>query len=222
MTNIFGKWTSLIDKKEAENVLSYLCLEYNKKEIYPKQKDVFQALKLVSPDECRVVFIGQDPYPQRGVATGVAFANKRGTPEEDYSPSLKVIKNSIKSLENPNLVYTFDPSLEFWAKQGILMLNASLTVEVNKIGSHVMIWRRFIAKLITNLSKYNNNLIFVLFGDLAKSFTPYIFNGTIIKTKHPAYYARNNELMPADVFLAVNRHLEKSGTSIKWCQSLTI
>lgn len=221
MTNIFGKWTSLIDKREAESVLSYLCLEYNKKEIYPKQKDVFQALKLVSPDECRVVFIGQDPYPQRGIATGVAFANKKGTSEEDYSPSLKVIKNSIKSLENPNLVYTFDPSLEFWAKQGILMLNASLTVEVNKIGSHVMIWRRFIAKLINNLSKYNNNLIFVLFGDLAKSFTPYIFNGTIIKAKHPAYYARNNELMPADVFLAVNKHLEKSGTPIEWCQSLT-
>lgn len=222
MINVFGKWINIIDKKEAEEVLSYLIQEYDKKEICPKQEDVFQAFRLINPDECRVVFIGQDPYPQRGVATGVAFANKRGTPEEDYSPSLKVIKNSIKSLENPNLVCTFDPTLEYWARQGILLLNASLTVEANKIGSHVMLWRRFIAKLITNLSKYNNNLIFVLFGELAKTFTPYIFSGTVIKTKHPAYYARNNESMPADVFLSVNRHLEKQGTKIEWCQSINL
>lgn len=218
MVNIFGKWADLIDKKEAERLLPYLNVEYSKKEIYPEQKDVFKAFRLVTPDDCRVVFIGQDPYPQRGIATGVAFANKMGTPEEDYSPSLKVIKNSIKSLENPNLVYTFDPTLEYWAKQGILMLNASLTVEVNKIGSHVMLWRRFISKLITNLSKYNNNLIFVLFGELAKTFAPYIFDGTIIKTKHPAYYARNNKPMPEEVFISVNRYLEESGTKIEWCQ----
>ena len=218
MVNIFGKWTSLIDKKEAERLLLYLNAEYNKKEIYPEQKDVFKAFRLVTPDDCRVVFIGQDPYPQRGIATGVAFANKMGTPEEDYSPSLKVIKNSIKSLENPNLVYTFDPTLEYWAKQGVLMLNASLTIEANKIGSHTMLWRRFMSKFIINLSKYNNNLIFVLFGELAKTFAPYIFSGTVIKVKHPAYYARNNKPMPDEVFISVNRYLEKSGTKIEWCQ----
>lgn len=220
MINIFREWTSLVDKNEAKILLSNLVIEYSKKEIYPNKEDVFKAFRLLTPDECRVVFIGQDPYPQRGIATGVAFANKRDTPEEDYSPSLKVIKNSIKNLENPNLVYTFDPTLEYWAKQGVLMLNASLTVEANKIGSHTMLWRRFMSKFITNLSKYNNNLIFVLFGELANTFAPYIFSETVIKVKHPAYYARNNKPMPEDVFLLVNRHLENYGTKIEWCQSV--
>ena len=220
MISIFREWTNLVDKNEAKILLSNLAAEYSKKEIYPNKEDVFKAFRLLTPDECRVVFVGQDPYPQRGIATGVAFANKMDTPEEDYSPSLKVIKNSIKNLENPNLVYTFDPTLEYWVKQGVLMLNASLTVEANKIGSHTMLWRRFISKFITNLSKYNNNLIFVLFGELANTFAPYIFSGTVIKVKHPAYYARNNEPMPEDVFLLVNRHLENYGTKIEWCQSV--
>lgn len=220
MYKIFGEWTSLIDKKEAEVLITNLIAEYNTKEIYPCREDVFKAFRMITPDECRVVFIGQDPYPQRGVATGIVFANKEGTPEEGYSPSLKVIRNSIKNLENPNLIYTFDPTLENWAKQGILMLNASLTVEANKIGSHTMLWRRFIAEFITNLSKYNNNLVFVLFGELAKTFTPYIFSGTVIRTKHPAYYARNNEPMSEEVFLSVNRYLEKYGTKIEWCHSV--
>ena len=215
--NVLGEWDRFIDHGEARKLLPILINLYEFSEVCPAKENVFRAFNLTTPDECKVVFIGQDPYPQRGVATGVLFGNKVNTPESEYSPSLKVIRNSIKDLENSNLVSNFDPSLESWAKQGILMLNSSLTVEVNRIGSHTMIWRRFIAKFINNLSRYNDSLIYVLFGELAQTFSPYIFGGTILKVKHPAYYARTNTPMPSNVFNDINTILDKYGTSIEWC-----
>ena len=156
MNRIIGEWANFIDKREAELLLPKLIGQYISEEVNPNMENVYKAFKIIKPNECRVVFIGQDPYPQRGKATGIVFANKEGTPEEDYSPSLKVIKNSIKNLENPNLVYTFDPTLENWARQGILMLNASLTTRVNEVGSHIMMWRGFMTKFISNISRYEN------------------------------------------------------------------
>ena len=220
MNRIIGEWANFIDKKEAELLLPKLVWQYSSEEVYPNKEDVYKAFRIIKPSECRVVFIGQDPYPQRDKATGIVFANKEGTQEEDYSPSLKVIKNSIKDLENPNLIYTFDPTLESWARQGILMLNASLTVKVNEVGSHVMMWRGFMTKLISNISKYEN-IIFVLFGSLAQTFIPYIHSDNYIIEKHPAYYARANTPMPSDVFVEVNRRLREMGTSeINWCQTV--
>lgn len=217
MNRGFKEWIYFIDKYEAERLLPILDDYYNAFEIYPKKEDVFRAFSLCNPNDCKVVFIGQDPYPQRGIATGILFGNKQCTKEDDYSPSLKVIKKSIKNLENPNIVYTFDPTLENWAKQGILMLNASLTVEVNRIGSHTMLWRRFMARFINNFSKYNNNIVWVLFGELAQTFAPYIFQGKVFKVKHPAYYARTNTDMPCSIFSEVNDYLKKYGTEINWC-----
>lgn len=217
MNRIFKEWIYFIDKYEAERLLPILVDYYNAFEISPKKEDVFKAFSLCNPNDCKVVFIGQDPYPQRGVATGILFGNKQGTKEDDYSPSLKVIKESINNLENPNIVYTFDPTLESWAKQGILMLNASLTVEVNRIGSHTMLWRRFIARFINNFSKYNNNIVWVLFGELAQTFAPYIFQGKVFKVKHPAYYARTNKKMPCSIFNKVNDYLSRYNTKIDWC-----
>lgn len=221
MHGFLDKWKNIIDEKEAYNILPQLVWTYSIAEVYPNKQDVFKAFRIIEPSECRVVFIGQDPYPQRGKATGIVFANKIDTPEEDYSPSLKVIKNSIKSLEKPNLVYNFDPTLESWAKQGILMLNASLTVEANKVGSHVMMWRKFMTKLVNNLSKYNKDIIFVLFGSLAQTFIPYIHSDNYIVEKHPAYYARTNTLMSSDVFTEVNKRLKEIGANeIIWCQNV--
>ena len=221
MHGFLDKWKNIVDEKEAYNILPQLVWTYSIAEVYPNKQDVFKAFRIIEPSECRVVFIGQDPYPQRGIATGIVFANKRDTPEEDYSPSLKVIKNSIKSLEKPNLVYNFDPTLESWAKQGILMLNASLTVEANKVGSHVMMWRKFMTKLVNNLSKYNKDIIFVLFGSLAQTFIPYIHSDNYIVEKHPAYYARTNTLMSSDVFTEINKRLKEIGTNeIVWCQNV--
>lgn len=86
------------------------------------------------------------------------------------------------------------------------MINSALTVEMNKIGSHVMLWRPFIAKLLKNLSYNKTSIVYVLFGRQAQTFKPYINEKTnyIIEIEHPAYYARTNTKMSSKVFEDVN------------------
>ena len=106
------------------------------------------------------------PYPQKGVATGILFGNKKEVLEEDLSPSLKIIKEAVINFEIPHNNIIFDQTLENWAKQGILMINSALTVEMNKIGSHVMLWRPFISKLLKNLSESSCSIVSVSYTHL--------------------------------------------------------
>lgn len=184
----------------------------------PDKNDIFKAFSYCSPDNCKVVFLGQDPYPQKGVATGILFANKSETLPEQLSPSLKVIKNSLfEDLHISEKDSNFDPSLISWAEQGILMINSALTVEMNKVGSHVMIWRPFISKLLRNLSLYNPDILFVLFGSQADTFRPYINKeSTVLEIPHPAYSARTGKKFPL-IFNAINEILAKKGKEkIRW------
>ena len=218
----FGKWMKVIDKEELKQVLlklkgthpSLLC---------PSMPNVFRAFELCPYDKCRVVFIGQDPYPQKGVATGILFGNHKETDEDDLSPSLQVVKESVINFEIPHNFITFDSSLESWAKQGILMINSALTCEMNRVNSHVMIWRPFIAKLLKELSNRETGLIYVLFGRRAQTLKPYInqrFND-IIEVEHPAYFARRNEKLPYHIWSDINRLLKgKYNEEIIWFNEL--
>ena len=96
------------------------------------------------------------------------------TKEDNYSPSLKVIKDACVDLHYSNNSIIFDPTLEYWGRQGILLLNSALTTEVNKIGFHTMMWRPFISSFLKNFSEINPGTIYVLFGEQAKTFKPYI------------------------------------------------
>ena len=161
----------------------------------------------------------QDPYPQKGVATGLALANNSKTLESDLSPSLKIIKEAVIDFEVPHNCIIFDQTLESWARQGILMLNSALTVEMNKVGSHTMLWRPFIAKLLKSLSEYNTAIIYVLFGRQAQSFKPYINDklNHVIEIEHPAYFARNGTKMPHQLFIDIsNKVKELYGVPLKW------
>ena len=183
----------------------------NPNNICPKKENVFNAFKLCGLSDCVAVFLGQDPYPQKGVATGILFGNSAETREKDLSPSLKVIKESaIDFTKTHNYPIEFDNTLESWAKQGILMINSALTVETEKIGSHTNLWRPFISQLLKSLSEYQTGIVYVLFGKQAQTFEPYIskVNNLILKENHPAYYARANQRMPSDVFVEVNRYLK--------------
>lgn len=212
--DVFNDWYKYFDSYELYKLLPSLVKMYNDgTQMCPKQSDVFKAFRTCPYNECRVIFIGQDPYPQKDVATGILFANKQEVKEKDYSPSLKVIKESIKNLENQNNCYTFDPTLMNWASQGILMLNSALTVELGKIGSHTMLWRNFISKFLFNVSR-SKEFVFVLFGEQAKTFKPYIKSNNIICVKHPAYYARKGLTMPSKVFEDINKALNKE--PINW------
>lgn len=217
----FGRWMRVIDKRELESVLSKLGPEYKRKPICPAQSNVFKAFEVCPYDKLKVVMLGQDPYHQKGVATGILFGNKEGTRDEDLSPSLQVIKEAAINFEIPHNCIIFDPTLESWAKQGILMINSALTVEMNKIGSHVMLWRPFIASLLKKLSENETGIIYVLFGKQAQTFKPYInkqFN-TVLEENHPAYFVRTGEAMPHTVFEQISK-LTKGmyGMPITWYQ----
>lgn len=217
----FGRWMRVIDKRELESVLSKLGPEYKRKPICPAQSDVFKAFEVCPYDKLKVVMLGQDPYPQKGVATGILFGNKEGTRDKDLSPSLQIVKEAAINFEIPHNCIIFDSTLESWAKQGILMINSALTVEMNKIGSHVMLWRPFIASLLKKLSENDTGIIYVLFGKQAQTFKPYInkqFN-TVLEENHPAYFARTGEAMPHTVFEQISK-LTKGmyGMPITWYQ----
>ena len=217
----FGGWMRVIDKRELESVLSKLGPEYKRKPICPAQNSVFKAFEVCPYDKLKVVMLGQDPFPQKGVATGILFGNKKGTRDEDLSPSLQIVKEAAINFEIPHNCIIFDPTLESWAKQGILMINSALTVEMNKIGSHVMLWRPFIASLLKKLSENKTGIIYVLFGKQAQTFKPYInkqFN-IVLEENHPAYFARTGEAMPHTVFEQISK-LTKGiyGIPITWYQ----
>lgn len=202
-----GNWEKIMDLPLLYKTLNQIPVD----KICPRQEDVFNAFKLCKFEDCKVVFLGQDPYPQKGVATGILFGNKPDVKEVNLSPSLQVIKEAaIDYTKTHNYPIYFDNTLESWAKQGILMLNSALTVEINHIGSHTNLWRPFISKFIRALSQYQTGIVYVLFGQQAQTFGPYIskFNNHILKENHPAYYARTNKRMPSDLFKEVNKYVK--------------
>lgn len=209
----FGEWMRFIDLPELSKVIHKLNALYKEKLLTPAYADVFKAFLLCKVSDLKIVIIGQDPYPQKNVANGLAFGNKIET--TTLSPSLQIIKNSIYTGEG-----VFDITMESWAKQGILLLNNGLTCELNKPQSHVMLWRPFMVKLLKNLSEWETGLVYILFGAQAQTLEPYInkkFN-YVLKEKHPAYYARTGEDMPNTVFLEAARILkENNNISVKWC-----
>ena len=213
----FGDWMKVLDRNETMKIMGWLR-SINQSTLCPNIKDVFKAFKLCPYNKCRVVFIGQDPYPQRGVAQGVLFGNSSDTPENKLSPSLQIIKESVINFEIPHNLITFDPTLESWAKQGILMINSALTTEVGKIGVHMMKWRPFMIAFLKQMSMINPGIIYVLFGSQAQILEPYINkNNYVLKIEHPAYFARTNKKMPYHIWKDINKILyDLYGERIEW------
>lgn len=219
----FGDWMKVLDRKETVKIMNWLKTT-DSSTLCPSIKNVFKAFKLCSYNECKVIFIGQDPFPQKGVAQGVLFGNSSNTPEDKLSPSLKVVKESVINFDIPHNLITFDPTLESWAKQGILMLNSALTTEVGKVGIHTLKWRPFIGSFLKNMSEKNTGIIYVFFGSQAKSLNTYINNNNNYKLfiEHPAYYARLNKRMPSDIWYTVQKLVYNIyGTLIEWYKEET-
>lgn len=217
----FGDWSTVIDEGKLMPTIAVLNKLYKKGNITPNYGDIFKAFTLCSREACKIVFLGQDPYPQKNVATGLLFANREET--VNLSPSLEVIKEAAIDYTVPHGTIVFDITMEDWARQGILLLNSALTCEIGKPGSHAMLWRPFISDLLQNLSNKETGLVYVLFGAQAQTFEPYINSSLndIINAKHPAYYARIKQRMPSDVFKRINDIMvSRYGESINWYNEL--
>lgn len=216
LLDYFGDWLKVINVKELYNVIS--ILNKDKDNLCPSYNNIFKAFELVKLNDLRVVILGLSPYPQLNKATGIAFGNVRNTIDNELSPSLQVIKESVINYEIPHNNITFDPSFEYWESQGVLMLNSALTCKIGLPSSHLRLWRPFISKLIYNMSRYMTACVYVLFGEEAKTFAPYISEyNHIIKEKHPSYYARTNTKLRHSLWSEINNNLNNK---INWYEEV--
>ncbi|MEN8965527.1 MAG: uracil-DNA glycosylase [Polaribacter sp.] len=176
---IDDSWKNILqnefEKPYFKDLTSFVKNEYENYQCYPKEKDIFAAFDFCTFDNLKVVIIGQDPYHGPNQANGLCFSVKDGI---THPPSLINIFKEITA--DLGKEYPQSANLEKWAKQGVLLLNATLTVREHEAGSHQKQgWERFTDEVIKQISKEKESVIFLLWGGFAKKKTK-----LIDKTKH--------------------------------------
>jgi uracil-DNA glycosylase len=185
------------------------------KVIYPPGPLIFNAFNHTPFEQVRVVIIGQDPYHGPGQAHGLSFSVPNGIP---LPPSLQNIFKEISTDLNINMSRNGD--LTKWADQGVLLLNATLTVEQGKAGAHQgKGWERFTDAAIAALNKYRDGLVFVLWGSYAQKKGDMIDAGRhlVIKSVHPSPLSAHRGFFGNRQFSTINQYLlERGQTPIDW------
>jgi len=212
-----NKLSGEFEKEYMIAIKSFLLDCYKSgKEIYPKSSEIFNAFNHCDFNEVKVVIIGQDPYHGKGQANGLCFSVNNNIPKP---PSLV---NIFKELEN-DFSKKFDSengNLERWARQGVFLLNTTLTVEKNKPMSHSNIgWDKFTDKVIETLSKDSENLVFILWGNHAQKKIEKIniSNHMIIKSVHPSPLSAHRGFFGSKPFTKTNNYLKSKNISeINW------
>ena len=186
---------------------------------YPYNQNLFRAFEMCPLSKVKVVIIGQDPYhntykPNLPQAVGMSFSVPRGCPV----PSS--LKNIYKEISNtvPEFVMPKHGDLTGWAVQGVLLLNACLTVRPNSPGSHKQIWMGLVKKVITAILDTNKNAIFVLWGNNAKKLTKFLGQrATILEAAHPSGLSAHRGFFGCNHFVEINKILEETGQKqIDW------
>ena len=193
----------------------FLKEEYSSRRIYPHMNDIFNALKYTSLEDTRVVILGQDPYHGAGQAHGLCFSVKEGIPQP---PSLKNIFKEIQA------EYGFDPpisgELTGWAKQGVLLLNTTLTVREGTPQSHKGHgWEILTDKIIETVSKKHSPVVFILWGSNARAKRQLIDakRHLILECAHPSPLSAYAGFFGCNHFKIANDFLENHGLGkIDW------
>jgi uracil-DNA glycosylase len=210
------KMKMFILSQEFYSILEHLAMESKDgRRFTPVLKQLFRAFEECPYNELKVVIVGQDPYPQAGVADGISFSCSN---DGKVQKSLNYIFKEIENTVYPD-GYTWDPDLKRWSNQGVLMLNTALTCEVGNIGAHVKLWKPFTLNLLDYLATYNTGLLYVFMGNKAKEFAKLIpQNNYKFFTMHPASAAyRGGKWDSGDLFNSVNKVLKENyNTQIKW------
>jgi uracil-DNA glycosylase len=196
--------------------MGFISSEYNQNTCYPKKEFIFEAFNHCSFEETKVVIIGQDPYHGPNQANGLCFSVQDGI---KHPPSLV---NIFKELQTDcNKPYPDSGNLESWAKQGVLLLNATLTVRAHEAGSHQKQgWETFTDAVIKMLSKEKDGLVFLLWGGFAKKKAKLINADKhhILTSGHPSPLSANRGFWFGNKhFSTTNTILNKKGyKSINW------
>ena len=181
---------SISNKEYAKSLNRFLDDEYQNQTIYPPRDMVFQAFKLTSPKDLKVVIIGQDPYHNPGQAMGLSFSVPRGLP---IPPSLINIYKEIEDDMGIKMNFRCG-DLTPWAKQGVLLLNAYLTVRAGKPLSHKKEeYSLFIADVLNYIDTLDQPIVFLLWGTFAKNFQFFVKNPRhlVLMASHPSPMAAN-------------------------------
>jgi len=203
------------EKEYYINLEKFVKTEYNTKVIYPKINEIYKAFKLTSYKDTKVVILGQDPYHGENQAEGLSFSVKIGVKKP---PSLINIFKELYSdlgIESPS-----HGSLVSWAQQGVLLLNAVLTVEGDKAASHKdRGWEMFTDAVIKKINEKADPVVFILWGSYARSKKKYITgkNKYIVESAHPSPLSAYNGFFGSKPFSQTNDYLISKGlTPINW------
>ena len=203
------------DSPGFKNFYKRIMHEYEMNEIYPPKDYIFNALKLTSYENTKVVIVGQDPYHGKGEAHGLSFSVQKGV---RVPPSLQ---NIYKELNDDLKIPPKDNGdLTEWAKQGVLLLNAVLTVEKDKAASHRNLgWEPMTDYIIKLLNLKNKPVVFILWGNFAKEKAKLITNHQhyIIMSPHPSPFSAYSGFFGSKPFSKTNEFLIKNGlVPIDW------
>jgi uracil-DNA glycosylase len=215
-----GEWyhrkeiSDFLETTYVNRLLNFVVSESKTNIVYPSLPLIFRAFRECSPKNLKIVILGQDPYFD-GSANGLCFGNDNTTLR--LSPSLSKIMERIEKDFNV-LKIDEDPSLLYWAKQGVLLLNTALTVKKGLPKSHIVPWKQFSRFIISHIAENMPGTIFMLWGSSAHEFIK-LNDGTLLSDKcnvltseHPAFASRMNREWYCNNFKEANNILtEQNG-----------
>lgn len=204
-----------LESNYFQNIVDFILEEKKTQIVYPKENEIFSAFLLTPFDKVSVVIIGQDPYHGEGQANGLCFSVNDGIKKP---PSLTNIFKEIKNDIGEEIPVS--GNLEHWARQGVLLLNASLTVRAQKAASHQKIgWQKFTDAVIKSISDNKKGVVFILWGRFAQN-KESLINTTkhhILKSVHPSPLSAYNGFFGCKHFSKTNEILKQSNLKpIRW------
>jgi uracil-DNA glycosylase len=211
-------WNDLfsIEKKKDYflELVEFVDGEYEKYIVFPKKEEIFKAYSLTPLENVKVVIIGQDPYHGENQANGLAFSC-------DYPILPPSLKNIYQELANDLKIRVPNKGdLSKWAKEGVLLINAILTVRKNEPLAHENKgWEEFTKAVIEYLALYKKNVVYILWGAYAQSYEPYINHqdNLILKSSHPSPLSAHRSFFGSKVFSKTNNYLKANGIKpIDW------
>jgi len=198
------------DQDYFTKLAAFVKREYLNSAVYPPAKFIFRAFELTPFDQVKVVVLGQDPYHGAGQANGLCFAVGQG---QRLPPSLQNIYKEIES-DLGHVSSSLTGDLENWAKQGVLLLNATLTVRAHAPASHQNLgWEQFTDAVIKALSDQKENLVFILWGAYAQK-KGAVIDATkhlVIKSPHPSPFSAYSGFFGSRPFSKCNQYLFEHG-----------
>lgn len=212
MELVGNSWDNVLDseyhKEYFKKIVMFINKAYKERDIFPPKGYILRALSLTDYDDVKVVILGQDPYHGVGEANGLSFSVNKGV---RLPPSLKNIYKEL--YDDLGIRHALDGDLTGWASQGVLLLNAILTVEKDKPASHKDLgWETFTDAIISKINEKDTPVVFILWGNFAKSKASLITNKRhlVITSAHPSPFSCRYGFFGSKPFSRANRFLREN------------